>query len=116
MMLFFFLFLLNYRLQKGQTGMITGYLCLLSGEHRTSVPVPMCHQSPPTKTVRLCVCVSPITLPAAGILGIKESSVRWPAEAEDEGGQWVAVRGASRWNGSCVVLKSPPIPPSSWGR
>ncbi|CAB1447290.1 unnamed protein product [Pleuronectes platessa] len=35
--------------------------------------------------------VSPITLPAAAVPGIKESA-RWPAEAEDEGGQWEVER------------------------
>lgn len=97
---------LNQRLQRGQTGMITGHLCLLRGELRTSVPMPRCHHSPPTCTcVCLCVRVPPITLPAAGIPGIKESSGRWP---EDEGGWWVGGCRASRWSGSCVS-PSPPL-------
>ncbi len=79
-------FHLNQRLQRGQAGMITGHLCRVSSEPCTAVPMPLCC------SVCMCVCFSPITLPAAGIPGIKEPSVRWPAEAEDEGGWWVGER------------------------
>lgn len=71
--LFFFL-IKGY--PKGQTGMITGHLRLFFGELCTN-----CTDASIYKCVCVRECVSPITLPAAGILRIKDSTVRWPAEA-----------------------------------
>lgn len=80
------------RVQRGQTGMITEHLCLLSGGLGTNVPVAHSAINPrQLLCVHACVrvCASPITLLAAGIQGIKESSGRQQAEAVDEGVWWV---------------------------